>query len=177
MSTAKSTPIAVVRAWIRALECGDADALVALTSPRLEYTRWSGVERGHDAVRGLVERQGYGVSGQPTLLRAFGRDDTVVAEVRMEGRYVDTGELAGVEQAAALFVVQEGRVAHLERYRELAAALAAAGLSEDDEIVPPRRAALSRLARRIGEGMQHAPVWLWAAPLAPWPFPGRRWPR
>jgi limonene-1,2-epoxide hydrolase len=83
MSSFGSTPIAVVGAWIRALERGDADALVALTSPRLEYARWRGVERGHDAVRGLVERQSYGVAGRPTLLRAFGRDDTVVAEVRI----------------------------------------------------------------------------------------------
>jgi hypothetical protein len=57
-----------------------------------------------------------------------------VIEVRLETRYVDTGEPAGAQDAAAVFVVRDGCVARFAPHAGLAKALLDAGLSEDDEI-------------------------------------------
>jgi hypothetical protein len=125
---------AVVRAWMQAFEARDAERLVALTSPELDYTRWRGVERGHDAVRRLLDRQTYGVAMYPKALRWFRRDDTVVVEVRIVGRYVDTGKVAEVDHGAGVFVVRDGLVARYAPLPSLAQALAYAGLDEGDQI-------------------------------------------
>ena len=123
-----------VRAWMRAFQRRDAESLLALTDADLEYNRWVGVERGHDAVRALLHRQTYGVGLHPQPLRSFCRDDTVVLDVRVIGRYVDSGEEAGVHAGAAVFVVRGGRVARFTPLPDLARALDAAGLSERDEV-------------------------------------------
>jgi hypothetical protein len=126
--------LGVVRGWMRAFERRDTHRLLALTSPELEYKRWTGVERGHDAVRGLLERQTYGVAMIPTALRYFARGDTVVVEVRIVGRYVDTGKVAGVQNGAGAFVVRDGMVAHYTPHPSLAQALAATGLGKSDRV-------------------------------------------
>jgi SnoaL-like domain len=126
--------LAVVRAWVRAFQERDAESLLALTCTDLEYKRWSGVERGHGAVRDLLHRQTYGVAMHPQPLRCFCRDDTVVLEVRVVGRYVNTGEVAGVHGGAAVFAVRGGCVVRYSPLPDLATALQAGGLSERDEV-------------------------------------------
>jgi hypothetical protein len=123
-----------VRAWVRAFQRRDAESLLALSSADLEYHRWLGLERGHDAVRGLLHRQTYGVAMHPEAVRGFWRDDTVVLDLRVTGRYVGTGAWAGEDAGAADFVVSGGRVARYMPLPDLETALEAGGLSEDDEV-------------------------------------------
>lgn len=128
------TPVAVALAWLSAFRNRDAGELLALTSPELEYKRWVGVEHGHAAIHALLERHSYGVTMDPTPLRAFARDDTVVIEVQIESSFVDTGAAAGEQVGAALFVVHDGAVTRFAPFPELAAALIAAGLDEDQHM-------------------------------------------
>lgn len=131
-------PVAVTEAWMQAFDRRDLDAMLALTSPDLEYTRWTGVERGHDAVRALLERQSFGVAMRSIrTLRTFSRGATVVVETQIESHFVDTGEPAGGQIGAAFFVVDEGLVTRFAPRPDLAGALADAGLAFADLAMVP----------------------------------------
>jgi ketosteroid isomerase-like protein len=127
-------PVAVAQAWFAAFARRDAEAMVALTAPDAEFARRLRPERGHDAVRAFVERQGYGVGMHPVARRVFQRGETVVIESRLQMRYVDGGELAGEDEGAALFVVRDGLVARFAPHARLADALREAGLGETDVV-------------------------------------------
>lgn len=62
----------------------------------------------------------------------FGAGDAVVVAQHGVWRDVETGEVRGEADVATRFLVVDGRVAGMERYDELSAALHAAGLTEAD---------------------------------------------
>lgn len=128
-------PVAVADAWMQAFGRRDLDTMLTLTSADLEYTRWTGVERGHGAVRALLERQTFGVAMRSVrALRTFARGDTVVIETHIASHVAETGEPAGEQVAAALFVVDDGHVTRFAPRPELAGALADAGLGLHDRL-------------------------------------------
>ncbi len=127
-------PLEVVEAWNTAYNARDAEALVALAHEDVELVSPRGVDRGHDAVRESVRRQAYGVGMHVDVHRRFHRGEHVVTAGAIELRFVDSGELAERFQAAAAFVVRDGRVARVEPHADLASALAAAGVDASDEV-------------------------------------------
>jgi len=123
----------VVRAWYRAAEAFDADALAAVSHDDFEWvTIHRGTQLGHGALTDWVQRQSYGVALHIEPQRYFQRGNTVVAETRTEWRYVDGGELAQTSSGAAVFEVRDDRVARLLSHDDLASALASTGLTEAD---------------------------------------------
>lgn len=133
-----AVPVAVVQAWMSAFDRRDTDELFALTSPDLEYARWVGIEYGHNAIRGFLRRQSYGVALKATALRMFSRGGIVVVESHLEGRYLETGEPAGEQDAGAVFVVRKGRVVRFAPHPDLESAFRDSGLNEDDEVLESR---------------------------------------
>ena len=154
----RSDSLPVVRSWLRAFDQRDLDHLFALTARDLEYHRWLGVEHGHDALRGLLHRHSYGVTLRQTMRRGFRRGPVVVAELHLESRFAETGEPAGVQDAAAVFEVRDGRVASIRPCPDLVTALRAAGLSERDVVDLPDPPAPLVVAVLGASGGQGAPV-------------------
>lgn len=129
--------IAVVDAWARALEAADAETLVELSDDGIELVSSRGVLRGSRAVRDLAHRQTYGAAVNFRPRSWFQREDTVVVAVDHPLRFVDTGDVSdAVPEAAAAFVVREGRVTRFAPYTDLASAFHATGLTEADAISP-----------------------------------------
>jgi hypothetical protein len=125
--------VAVVLAWHAALNGGDADRLVALSHDDVEMGGPRGAAYGVGTLREWVDRAG--IVLEPG--RLFRRGGTVVVEERAAWRPA-AGETPGEPTAvASVFAVEEGRVRRVVRHDGLAAALAAAGLAEEDEIARP----------------------------------------
>jgi uncharacterized protein YbjT (DUF2867 family) len=98
------------------------------------------------------------VTPRQTMRRAFRRGPVVVAELHLEGRFAETGEPAGVQDAAAVFEVRDGRVARLRPCPDLSTALRAAGLTERDVVAGEDRGAPLAVAVLGASGGQGAPV-------------------
>lgn len=124
------TEVAVVRAWHQALNAGDLDRLAALSAEDVEVGGPRGASRGAQVLREWVGRAGIRLEPQ----RLFHREQTVVVEQAAEWRAAETGEVTGQQTPASVFIVRDGKVASVIRYPDLAAALAATGLGEADEV-------------------------------------------
>ena len=121
----------VARAWERAWNARNADALVALVHDDLEIvTIHRGTLHGPGALRAWVARQSFGVAMHVAIGRLFEGDDLVVAETRTEWRYVDSGELGDTSSGALAFVVRDGRIARVTVHPDIDTALAVTGLDE-----------------------------------------------
>ena len=123
----------------RAFVAGDLAAIEAMLDPEVE---WVGAEaegafdRG-DVLAILAERvaEGYHV----TVDRAIGIDDRVVVSMRFsrsepdptDERPLQSRRTYLVGRYAAIVTARDGRVARVEEYPHLAAALEAAGLEDD----------------------------------------------
>lgn len=108
----------VVLAWHAALNAGDIDRLLALSSEDVEVGGPRGVSRGQQVLREWFSRAG--VTLEP--LRVFERADTVVVEQRA------TWPGGDPQVAASVFSVREGMVSRVVRYATLSEALEAEGL-------------------------------------------------
>ncbi len=122
----------VVRAWGEAMAGFDEPALLALADEEIEIVAPGGTRRGHDALRGWLEKQTYGVAPRFEQRRYFANDDTVVVDLHVEYRYVDGGELAGSGDAGVVFAIGDGLVSRITAHPDLASALTAAGLDAAD---------------------------------------------
>ena len=120
----------VVGDWLRALNGGDAGALISLSHPDVEVGGPRGTGRGADLLLDWAERSGIHLDPQ----RAFGRGDTVVVEQEARWRSAESGEMSGGQPVATVFVVRDGRVASVVRHDDLAGALKETGLDESREI-------------------------------------------
>jgi hypothetical protein len=123
----------VAQAWGRAMASFDEPALIALADEEIEIVTPGGTRRGHDALRGWLQKQTYGVAPHFEPRRYFARDDTVAVDLHVEYRYVDGGEVAGSQDAAVVFAIRDGLVSRIDGHLDLASALSAAGLDETDE--------------------------------------------
>ena len=124
--------LAVVEAWLDAVDRADAAAATALCTPDVEVVGPRGSVRGREVLGPWMARAGF--SARP--LRWFcGADGAVVVE--QDATWVDpaTGAERGRAVVAARFRVAGGVIASFQRHDDgLPAALAAAGLRESDEV-------------------------------------------
>jgi hypothetical protein len=126
--------LAVVEEWLAAVDAADAARLRRVTAERVEIAgpRGAGLmDRGE--LTGWLARAGFSA----TSLRWFcGGGGTVVVE--QDARWADpaTGAPRGGARVASRFRVDGGSVAGYARHDDgLAAALAAAGLTDADEVL------------------------------------------
>ncbi len=124
--------LAVVEAWLDAVDRADAAAATALCAPDVEVVGPRGSVRGREVLGPWMARAGF--SARP--LRWFcGADGAVVVE--QDATWVDpaTGAARGRAVVAARFLVTDGVISRFQRHDDgLPAALAAAGLRESDEV-------------------------------------------
>lgn len=122
--------VRIVREWHEALNAGDVDRLMALSSPGVEVGGPRGTGHGAELLREWVARSV--ISIEPR--KVFHRAGTVVAGGEARWRDAETGEISAGQAVASVFVVRDGLVARVVRYPDLASALLAADMDEDDEL-------------------------------------------
>lgn len=123
-----SDPLRIVHDWLAAVNAGDVDGALALTAPDVVIVGPRGEARGHEVLRAWMGHAGATFQTRET----FAAGDSVVVAQRGVWRDVETGEVRGEAAVATRFRVADGRVAEMERYDEVGAALQAAGLTEAD---------------------------------------------
>ena len=102
--------LATVHAWSRAFAERDLDRLLALAAPDVRLGAGDGAASGHDGVRRMLHLQSYGVALHPQPLRYHACGSTVALHATVDLRWVDGGELAGTEEAVAVFEIRDGRI-------------------------------------------------------------------
>jgi ketosteroid isomerase-like protein len=124
-----SSELKTVAAWHEALNAGDIERLVALSSDDVEVGGPRGSSRGAQVLRDWFGRAGIRLAPR----RICQRGATLVVEQDAAWRAAETGEVTGQQPVASVFVVRDGRVASVIRHPDLATALTAAGLTEADQ--------------------------------------------
>lgn len=118
-------PVSVVESWHKALHARDYDLLFAITAEDIEVIGAHGCRRGP---AGLREWLGF----TPEPLRWFcGPPGLVVVEQLGCWLFPTTTE----RWIASAFRVFNGRVVRYQQFAELPQALAAASLTDDDEVL------------------------------------------
>jgi hypothetical protein len=130
MSAMSTDEIAAVLAWHEALNAGETERLLALSSEDVEVGGPRGTGRGHALLREWVDRARIRLE----VDRLFHRAGAVVVRQRARWDLPDAGPTAPAEPVASVFRVRDGLVAGVVRYPDLATALEAAGLDESDEV-------------------------------------------
>ena len=129
--------LAVVEEWLSAVNAGDGGRLERMTADEVEISGPRGSGRADRRVlTEWLSRSGFSA----TALRWFCGGAGVVV-VEQDARWVDlaTGAEQSRGRVASRFLVDGGRVARYVRHDDgLAAALAAAGLSDADEVLARR---------------------------------------
>ena len=129
-------PLAVVERWQLAVNEADLEQLVALTAHDVEIVGPRGGGRGHEVLRQWLMRAGF----TAVPLRWFCGSSGVVV-VEQVGRWFQPQSMGASERIiASKFTVRGGRVTRFERFDDLEDALAAASLTDDDEIIHRPRA-------------------------------------
>lgn len=124
-------PFETVRAWHAAVNAGDLERLVALSSSDIEVAGPRGSGRGEHLLRDWFGRAG--VRLEP--LQTFSRDtDVVVVEQRATWAAPEGTTASPPRTVASVFSVVDGRVTRVMRYADLASALEASGLSPSDRV-------------------------------------------
>ena len=121
MSTSE---IATVLAWHDALSASDLDTLVSLSSDDIEIGDAHGAAQGHAALREWAERTDASVE----VGDIYYRDGVVVVEERITSK----SDPEDVTTAASAFRVVHDHVTSAFRHDNLAAALAATELTDED---------------------------------------------
>ena len=129
--SSQETPVETVLAWHAALNAGDVDRLVALSTDDVEVGGPRGAGHGADLLREWFGR----ANVQLNPGRVFARGDMVVVEEAGRWRRDDDGSFGEPQAVASVFRVEGGRVASVLRYPDGPAALAAAGLREREDAV------------------------------------------
>lgn len=117
-----TSEMATVLAWHDALNAGDVDTLLTLSSDDIEIGDPDGAAQGHAALRDWAERFDFKL--EPG--RIYVHDGVVVVEQRIVSVTGESG------QGASAFRVVHDHVTSAFRHDDLAAALAATELTEDD---------------------------------------------
>ncbi|MCV7178781.1 nuclear transport factor 2 family protein [Mycolicibacterium sphagni] len=121
MSTSE---IATVLAWHDALSTADLDTLVSLSSDDIEIGDAGGAAQGHAALREWAQRAAATVE----VGDIYYRDGVVVVSERL----TSNNDPSDVRNAASAFRVVHDHVTSAFRHDDLAAALAATDLSDED---------------------------------------------
>lgn len=117
-----TSEMATVLAWHDALNTGDTGTLLELSSPDIEIGDADGAGQGHAALRDWTRS----VDGRIEPGRMYIRDGVVVVEQQIISVTGETGA------AASAFRVVHDHVTSVFRHDDLAAAMAATGLTEAD---------------------------------------------
>jgi hypothetical protein len=123
--------VEVVQAWLDAANSQDIDRLIALSDPGIELVGPRGSGHGHQFLRDWLGRAGLHLQ----TLRVFARGSAVVVAQHGVWRSGEVGDVIGEQDVASRFVVDDDRVSRFARHDALDEALAAAGLTVEDEIV------------------------------------------
>src|SRR5919199_6466064 len=121
-----SLVVDTVRAWHAAVNAGDLERLVALSSSDIEVAGPRGSGRGEQLLRDWFGRAG--VRLEP--LQTFSRDTVVVVEQRATWASAEADSASAARTVASVFSVADGRVTSVMRYADLASALEATGLTQ-----------------------------------------------
>ena len=126
--------VETVLAWHAALNAGDVERLLALSTDDVEVGGPRGAGRGAELLREWFGRASVVLEPGRVFARGDGdRDDDVVV-VEQTGRWrLEDGALGEPQPVASVFRVSAGRVASVLRYPDVDSALAAADLSEADQ--------------------------------------------
>ncbi|TSD96519.1 nuclear transport factor 2 family protein [Skermania sp. ID1734] len=119
-----TSEIATVLAWHDAVNDSDIDTLLELSSDDIELASPTGASQGLAALREWASTAGIRL----TPGRMFVHHGIVVVEEKMSQQ----SDPAGVSTVASAFRVVEDQVTAVYRHPDLASALAATDLSEDD---------------------------------------------
>ncbi len=122
--------LGVVRAWLDAVNRGDAEALVALSDDDIEVGGPRGSTRGHAILRDWLERAG--IQLEPR--RWFASPAELVVEQVATWQGPD-GAVTDPQIIASSFTVEDGRVTRTVRYASLEEALGATGLMLMSEVL------------------------------------------
>jgi ketosteroid isomerase-like protein len=125
-----SLVVDTVRAWHAAVNAGDLERLVALSSSDIEVAGPRGSGRGEQLLRDWFGRAG--VRLEP--LQTFSRDTVVVVEQRATWASAEADSASAARTVASVFSVADGRVTSVMRYADLASALEATGLTQSDRV-------------------------------------------
>ncbi|HET7232970.1 MAG TPA: nuclear transport factor 2 family protein [Longimicrobium sp.] len=124
--------VEVVGAWLDAVNAGDVDAALELTSSDVTIAGPRGTSRGHDVLRAWLGHAGATFATHSM----YARGNAVVVSQHGVWRDAATGAVKGEMNVATRFRVAGGQVAELARYEDLDEALREAGLVETDELWP-----------------------------------------
>jgi hypothetical protein len=116
--------IATVLAWHDALNSGDLDTLVALSSDDVDIGDVHGAAQGHEALRDWA--RSWDTTVEPG--RMYVHEGVVVVEQRMR----TPSDPESVTKMASAFRVVDDQVTSVFRHDDLASALAATDLTKDD---------------------------------------------
>jgi ketosteroid isomerase-like protein len=119
-----TSEIATVLAWHDALNASDLATLVALSSDDIEIGDAHGAAQGHEALR----RWATSKKTTAEIGRMYVHDGVVVVEQKVSA----PDNPGAVANAASAFRVVHDRVTSVFRHEDLASALAATELTEDD---------------------------------------------
>lgn len=124
-----SDPLRIVHDWLAAVNAGDVEGVLALTATDVVIVGPRGTARGHEVLRAWLGHAGATFQTRET----FAAGESVVVAQHGAWRDADTGEVRGEADVATRFRIDGARVAEMERYDDLDAALHAAGLTEADK--------------------------------------------
>ena len=124
--------VAVARRWVELFNGrDDVDEFLSLHDPEVVLQTPGGPRlRGHDQVRDWFAA-GY-QSVQPRILpdRFVEGGDTVVGLGRTETRWIESGEIAQVDETAGAYWFRDGKIIKWQPFESHAAAFEETGLSE-----------------------------------------------
>lgn len=126
-------PVKIVRAWHEALNQGDIEHLIALSSSDIEVSGPRGSGRGPELLRQWFDRAGIHMEHS----RLYNQGETVVVEQAATWPAPESTGVAEPLSVASVFTVRDGHVTSVVRYSNLASALEAAGLAGGDPVIVP----------------------------------------
>lgn len=121
-----TSEIATVLAWHDALNSADIDTLVSLSSDDIEIGDAHGALQGHDALRRWVSS----LTARAELGRMYTHDGIVVVEQQIS----DRNKPFNASTTASAFRVVRDHVTSVFRHADLASALSATELTENDRV-------------------------------------------
>jgi len=121
-------PEDIVRAWHVALNQGDIERLVALSSNDVEVGGPRGSGHGTELLRQWFDRAGIHIEPR----RLYNQRETVVVEQTAMWPAPESTGGAEPLSVASVFTVRDGHVTSVVRYSNLASALEAAGMAGAD---------------------------------------------
>jgi hypothetical protein len=120
--------LTTVFAWHEALNTGNLNQLLVLSSPNIELCGPRGSAYGHEELRAWTARAG--LSLKP--LDVYVKQNTVVVE--QTGEWQQDGRTVTQSEVASVFKVVDGQVVYLARFDTLEEAIANAQISSGDLI-------------------------------------------